>query len=300
MDHQRSSLKLVPSENQEQIARISMPTREEFESKYLKPRVPVIIENSIDLWEAKSWTPESLNEKVGQELITYRTPAGPVTETYSDAYKKASQGVYLRNINLPSNLPSLYREMQPHLPFIGLNWKTTHLLPKNFLVPGVPTELFVGESGVKFPILHLDYWGMDGLITQIYGEKEFVLFPLDQSEYLYPQDSNPLLSSIQDLDHPNLGLFPNYSKAKPIRFILKPGDSLYNPGYWHTTKMVTSSITIIQSIWHKYNWSDLISELHRTASTRGRLKTHCMSSYLKVLSMVLPILEASGQGFRKK
>ena len=42
-----------------------------------------------------------------------------------------------------------------------------------------------------------------------------------------------IFGSSVNVDNPNLNLFPLYRYATPIRVLLKPGDVLYLPSFWH-------------------------------------------------------------------
>lgn len=42
-----------------------------------------------------------------------------------------------------------------------------------------------------------------------------------------------VFGSSVDVDAPDMARFPKYAKASPLRVVLRPGDALYLPAYWH-------------------------------------------------------------------
>ena len=123
---------------------------------------------------------------------------------------------------------------------------------------------------------------MDGLICQVHGCKEFLLYHPDDTPYLYPQEDNPLLSRVDPYEN-DIGRWPRFISATPIVVNLQPGDILFNPGYWHSTKTLSTSITVISSFWHRYNWQALIVELQRVDGQSKKIKTAVIKSYLNLL-----------------
>ena len=99
------------------------------------------------------------------------------------------------------------------------------------------TDLFIGGRGSRFPYLHYDNYFGYTFIFQIYGEKEFVVIPSDQSEFVYPkitENGASNTSSVTDIDNPDLEKFPLFAKATQARVVLEAGDMLFIPaGWWH-------------------------------------------------------------------
>ena len=117
---------------------------------------------------------------------------------------------------------------------------------------------------------------------QIYGRTEVILFPTEDSKYLYPMAENPLRSSIQDFDNPDYETFPEFRHARQYRVILEPGDLLFNPGWWHTTKTLAPSITMIWAYWNRHEWSDLLNYVRARKSLKYRL---AVFPYLQFVGM---------------
>jgi hypothetical protein len=119
-------------------------------------------------------------------------------------------------------------------------------------------ELFLSRADARFPYLHMDYWGMSAFFAQLYGEKEVILFPPEDAPSLYPTADNPLVSSITDFDTPDYDAFPLLRQARQHRVTLVPGDLLYNPRWWHTTRTLKPSMTLIWAYWNRHEWQDLL------------------------------------------
>ena len=130
-------------------------------------------------------------------------------------------------------------------------------------------EMFFGGAGAKFPSLHIDYWGMDGFINQLYGEKDFILFGPEQTPFLYPDPADGLISQV-NVDAPDAQRHPLFREARPLRFTLEPGDTLYLPnGWWHTTRMQTPSLSVITASWHADNWRQFCGHYRRRGPQCG-------------------------------
>jgi hypothetical protein len=150
-------------------------------------------------------------------------------------------------------------------------------------------ELFFGGQGTSFPRLYIDYWGMDGFVSQLYGRKEFVLLDPSQTPFMYPSDDDELSSQITDIDQVDLERFPLFAKAQPIRLTLNPGDTLFTPqGYWHTAMMREVSVTMITASWNSSNWGTFCRQYRSRGKTRGAQKA-CVLAYLAAVGALLRV-----------
>lgn len=106
--------------------------------------------------------------------------------------------------------------------------------------------IWVGTCGNITP-LHYDLW--HGVLVQVIGSKEVILFSPEDTEYLYPWDSlspNPHTSKIdlRTIDKTK-DKFPNYNESTPHRAILKPGEMLYIPPcWWHDVVSLDNCISV--------------------------------------------------------
>jgi histone arginine demethylase JMJD6 len=240
----------------------------EFSQDYLFPHRPVVITDALREWKAVSrWTPEffkkefsdmkfSLGGKRGNEDFTMSTFIDRVM-----ASDETSPAPYFRNQVLDEVFPSLKQDVQPLPPYFFPNW-----MGEPFFVPGVrrslnrggAMEIYIGGKGASFPYLHYDGMATHAFLLQIYGQKRFILYGPEQEQYLYPNPERPNQTLVLDLDRPDLEKFPLFAKAKPISFVLEPGEMLFIPHrWWHTTKMLGPSISVSVNVLNQSNWASL-------------------------------------------
>jgi len=115
------------------------------------------------------------------------------------------------------------------------------------------SNVWIGTKPTVSPLHYDDY---DNLLCQIRGTKELILFPPEDIVNLYyeARPKGPLkyeypgrferdrasldrravvFGSSVNVDSPDLRRHPKYANANPIRVVLRPGDMLYLPAYWH-------------------------------------------------------------------
>ena len=288
----------IPGDTLPPPPRRSGLSRRQFIDEYQRPRLPVILTDATQNWPAHSWTPDVLRDKAGQRRVTIRTSQGTqvyLLETLCDLIAASMSGQpapYARNIDVERELPELWHDIQPRLEFAQADWKSSALLPRDFIFPNGLVELFFGGAGSSFPQLHVDYWGMDGFLSQLYGAKEIILLAPDQTEFVYPDEDAGLTSQIESLDNPDYDRFPLFRQAQVIRFLLQPGETLYLPnGWWHTTYMPEVSITAITATWHRHNWGQFMKQYRIRAKTHGLAKLAALAG-LKALGLVLGARDA--------
>jgi histone arginine demethylase JMJD6 len=267
-------------------------TRRQFEREYSLPRKPVILTDATRNWRARSWTLESLATAAGHCLIEYREGRGKVR--FGDLIEQIATSSsdapvpYGRNIHVFRDLPEVADDIRPRIEYCVPDWKSSRLLPRDWLFENGLEELFIGGCGVRFPCLHVDYWGMDAYLSQLVGVKDVLVFSPADTPYLYTTAENPLVSSINDFDNPDLDRFPLYRRATPIRFRLQPGETLFCPnGWWHTTSMPGPSVTLVTANWCRANWPEVIRQyaIHRRDS--AWLKRQAAMAYFQLVGAVL-------------
>ena len=80
-----------------------------------------------------------------------------------------------------------------------------------------------------------DMWSTHFWNTNLEGRKRWILFPADQSEYLYPSASNKPNAVIRfdvQPDNPDLKRFPLFEKTKGLECTVGPGEMIVVPADW--------------------------------------------------------------------
>jgi len=275
-------------------------TLREFIAEYRRPRRPVILEDATRQWGARLWTPRFIVSRAGQRQITIRTPSGPRQLSLGELTEQILESTpdqpapYGRNIDVERELPELWPDIRPRVAFAAKDWKSSGLLPPDFIFRNGLEEMFFGGAGAKFPSLHVDYWGMDGFVNQLYGEKEFILFGPEQTPFLSPDPADGLISRV-NVDAPDAQRHPLFREARPLKFTLKPGDTLYMPnGWWHTTRMRMPSLSVITATWHADNWREFCRQYRQRGPQRGWRKA-VRYAQLNAVGVVLAMQDAVGR-----
>jgi len=110
------------------------------------------------------------------------------------------------------------------------------------------TNVWIGGANASTQA-HFDVY--HNFYVQVYGKKQFILFPPSQHRNLY---INPFLhpgalQSQVNFEHPNLTEFPNFEQVSGIQTTLFPGDVLYIPPMWfHHVLSLLSSVSPVYHI----------------------------------------------------
>ena len=252
----------------------------EFSEKYLYANKPVVVTDAMRQWKAVTrWTPEFFKREFGdmkftinedlKRIVGYKDDNGAVEYTMARFIDRVLESTdenpapYFRNRILYDLFPSLKQDIEPLPEYFLPNW-----LPERYLVKyvsevlnrGAAIELYIGGKGSAFPVLHYDGAGTHAFLMQIYGRKQFIVYPPSQEEFLYPSPEKENLSLINSIEKPDLQRFPLFAKAVPTIFVLEPGELLFVPSHWwHTTKMLTPSITLSSNTLNQSNWHELVN-----------------------------------------
>ena len=159
-------------------------------------------------------------------------------------------------------------DLTPELEYFSPNWLHDHFHSQKvdkFLHRLSAIELFIGGKGAGFPELHYDGFHTHTFSNQIYGKKEFILFSPTQTPFLYPRKNFPNVSRISNIERTDDPAFPLFSKANPNKCFLEPGDTLFIPcGWWHTTRILSPSISVSVNIANRSNWQNLSSDFRKS------------------------------------
>jgi hypothetical protein len=246
----------------------------EFCRQYLLTNTPVIVTDALREWKAlSSWTPEFFRTQFGDMNIVF--DAGPGGKSPATTAYKMSQFIdevlhssndnpapYFRNRVLSDLFPSLKADIEPLPEYFQPNWLGDRYMVKQVgevLNRGAAIELYIGGTGGTFPVLHYDGAGTHAFLMQIYGRKQYIVYPPDQEPFLYPSPERQNLSLIDNVETPDLERFPLFAKASSSVFYLDPGELLFVPSHWwHTARMLSSSITVSANVLNFSNWHEMV------------------------------------------
>jgi len=260
----------------DQIDRRSNLSREAFVEEYVKPKRPVIITDATKDWAAvRDWSLDAFRHRFGDVALAKsggRSVREMIDEMHASTSEKPSS--YAFSMSIPKLFPELLADIEPLPSYWRPNW-----LESPALLPGVPNhklhhitglEVNIGGAHATFPFIHYDDLWTQTFVTQVHGRKEWVLYPPDQSAYLYPDSPGANFSKLPVTGGVDLDEYPLFANVKPQRFLIEPGEMFYNtPGWWHTTRALTPSIAVVLSTASGPVWPRMIAEV-----AKGALRQH--------------------------
>tara|TARA_R110002049_G_scaffold68305_1_gene177078 strand:- start:16322 stop:17188 length:867 start_codon:yes stop_codon:yes gene_type:complete len=226
------------------ITRVSNISKEDFINKFYKTQRPVLIENLTFDWPArKYWNIDYIQERAGEQIVPLynnvptkgkQNSAAPAMEMklydYLEILKNQPTDLRIFFYNILDKMPELIKDIR--YPDIGLKF-----------FKRLPVMFFGGKGSVVLP--HYDMDLSDLLHFHFHGHKSVLLFPPEQTKYLYKVPfSVHNLESI-NMDEPDFEKYPALKKAEGLYIEMKHGDALYMPsGYWHYIKYMDGGFSI--------------------------------------------------------
>ncbi len=283
------------------VVRRSALAYQEFRGEYCVRRIPVVLVGAISAWPALTkWSPSFFRTRFGTREVAVSEArytdgaSGPQDRKFRlgdlialiEESTDSDPAPYLRNQSVPRLSPELDEDLRPLPEYFFPNWIEGRLARRlHARLDYNGPELHFGGRGAAFPSLHFDYCYVHTFLAQIYGEKKVILFAPDQSEFLYPEaESRHHGSLIPDIDHVDLKRFPKFAQATPTTVTLEPGEVLFIPaGWWHTTRLLSTSISVSFEYADGTNWSDLTRECRYRMPLLPALK---MTVYLRFLGLI--------------
>lgn len=231
-------IKTTPVEVVESIS------KEDFIKHYYKPQKPVLIKKLTSEWDAfEKWNLEYIQERAGEQIVPLynnqatkgkQYSAEPATKMrlydYIEILKKGPTDLRIFFYNILDNMPELAKDFT--YPDLGL--KFFKRLP----------VMFFGSTGSKV-LPHYDMDLADLVHFHFHGHKNVILFPPDQTKYIYriPHSVHNLESI--DLDTPDFKKYPGLKYLNGLEANMEHGDALYMPsGYWHYIKYLDGSFSL--------------------------------------------------------
>ncbi|MFC5047970.1 cupin-like domain-containing protein [Aquimarina hainanensis] len=227
-----------------QIPRVKTISKEVFIKEYVIPQKPVVIERLTEDWPAYTkWSLEYMQEIAGDKEVPlfddrpinsefkFNEPhASMKMSDYISLLKSQPTRYRIFLYNLLKEVPSLQKDFT--FPDIGLR-----------LLKKLPFLFFGGEQSTVFMHYDIDYANI--LHFHFHGEKQCILFPPEETKYLYKIPH--ALISHQEIDffNPDFDKWPALQKAKGCVTNLSHGETLYMPeGYWHQMTYTTPGFSM--------------------------------------------------------
>ena len=271
---------------------------------YVARNLPVVIQDAAPGWSAlQNWTPEYFREKFGEQVVEVTYGVKQKMADVMDgvlASTAAKPGPYLHKVIIHQHMPQLLPALSPENAYAFPRRFCSPLMPKRFHRPDGYLKLLIGGVGGKFPLMHYDSDNAHAMITEIYGDKEFVLFAPEDSPYVYPHANSPSTSQIDNLDQVDLDRFPAFAKATQYRVIIKPGETIFVPSrWWHSARVISTSVSVCTNMIHSTNWDGFIDISCVSPDGKTRPGQLAKRIYLRLAGAAMSVIEKIQETFPK-
>jgi len=227
-----------------EIPRVKSISKQDFVASYLKPQLPVVIQEFDGSWAAHSkWSLDYMKEIAGDKLVPLYDDR-PVQ--HKDGFNEPHATMRMADyVDLLKKEPTKYRI------FLWNVLKEVPELQKDFSYPDfgirllkqVPMLFFGGRDSHTF--MHYDIDLANIFHFHFEGEKECILFSQSQNKHLYKVPHSLITHESIDFSNPDLEQWPALKKVHGFRTTLKHGEVLYMPeGYWHYMKYKTPGFSM--------------------------------------------------------
>jgi Cupin-like domain len=257
---------------------------------------PVIIEGSVPQWKAlELWTPDFFRDKFGDTTVKVTYGITMPFRELMDAIETSTPSKpapYLHQLIIHHHMPQLLPYLTPENIYAFPRRFSSPLMPARCRRPDGYLKLLIGGVGGKFPFMHFDSDNANALITEIYGDKEFVFFAPEDTPYMYAKDDVRNVSQIDDLETVDPEIYPLFSKATPYRGVIKPGETIFVPsGWWHSARVVSTSISVCTNMLDASNWPGFVKWLCRPVQGRSPILRYGRGIYLSLIGLAIATVE---------
>ncbi|MGB3152711.1 MAG: cupin-like domain-containing protein [Maribacter sp.] len=227
-----------------EIPRVRNLSKQDFIKHYLKPQLPVVIEEFNGGWPAHSkWSLDYMKKMAGDKTVPlYDDRPVHHDDGFNEPHAEMKMSDY---VDLLKKKPTKFRI------FLWNVLKEVPELQKDFTYPdfgirllkSVPMLFFGGENSHTF--MHYDIDFANIFHFHFEGEKECILFPQSENKYLYKVPHSMITHESIDFSNPDLEKWPALKRASGYSTTLKHGEVLYMPeGYWHYMKYRTPGFSM--------------------------------------------------------
>ncbi len=227
---------------------------DEFSSRFGRPNIPFLLKNGVaDTPAMQKWDWTYFADHYGDRIvIVYRT-------SNRNLYKKMSFREYLHYIHNTDDADPLYL----------LDWfvgKNCSELTQDYSIPPyfeswldkfMPISKFLAfYIGPKHSAskLHIDILSTSAWNAVFRGQKLWVFYPPNQTEFIYNGKVNPF--------NPDDEKFPLFKQAKGYYALQNPGDMIYTPSnWWHGVYNTEHTLSLTDNFINGSNIKQVISHL---------------------------------------
>lgn len=248
------------------IERCSGISEKEFYNKFVKKSIPVVICDKAKWVFSEKCTPEYFKKNYNHVTKVVNGTKHSLSEIIELCQNSTptNKAPYPNIYDIPKHFPE-YLDLIPKILYGKSNRIFSKLLPNIIASRNNQIEFFFGGYGCSFPYLHIDYNWVHTQLTQVIGEKDFILYPPSQTKYLYPDKDAPNKSPV-NIINPDYEKYPEFKNAKSVKVTLKPGETIFIPsGWWHTTYIHNFNLTFAVDHVNKYNWNTFLNKNYDVA-----------------------------------
>lgn len=230
--------------NLQKIPRLKSISKDDFVKNYLKPQRPVVIEKLTEDWPAfEKWNLEYIKKVAGDKTVPlYDDRPVKHDEGFNEAHAEMKMADYVDLlIEKPTNFRIFLYNIMQEVPSLQTDFKFPKLGMR--LIKGLPMMFFGGTDAKVFMHYDIDFTNI--LHFHFHGKKRCVIFPPDQSPYLYRVPHSLIAREDIDFSNPDLEKWPALKQAQGFVCELNHGEMLYMPeGYWHYMHYLTPGFSI--------------------------------------------------------
>jgi ribosomal protein L16 Arg81 hydroxylase len=230
--------------NLQQIPRVSTISKDDFIKNHIRPQRPVVVEKLTHDWPAfKKWNLEYIKKIAGDKTVPlYDDRPVKHEEGFNQAHAVMKMSEYIDLLDeKPTDFRIFLYNILKQVPALQADYKFPKLGMR--LIKRLPMMFFGGAGAKVFMHFDIDYTNI--LHFQFHGKKRCVIFPPDQSSYLYRVPYSLIAREDIDFTDPDFEKWPALQQAQGYVCELNHGEMLYMPeGYWHYMQYLTPGFSI--------------------------------------------------------
>lgn len=230
--------------NLKEIPRLKTISKDDFVENYLKPQRPVVVEKLTEDWPGyEKWNLDYIKKVAGDKAVPlYDDRPVKHDEGFNEAHAEMKMSDYVDLLReKPTNFRIFLYNILQEVPALQKDFKFPKLGMR--LIKGLPMMFFGGTDAKVFMHFDIDFTNI--LHFHFHGKKRCVIFPPDQSPYLYRVPHSLIAREDIDFSNPDLEKWPALKQAQGYVCELNHGEMLYMPeGYWHYMHYLTPGFSI--------------------------------------------------------